>query len=418
MINEVLVLGIATSKERWLLLAKEYELSIQENKPWISISHETYRGVSNKLDYFCSRHDFHGSSSGAALKKSKGCPQCQYEDHLYTTPEYAEIIRVKEAIKFEKKAREVHGDKYSYHVDWYAARNDALTKIWCNKHNNFFYQRPAAHIQGQNCPECGKESGKLKMTLSKREVLDKIVSFVDNPNISYEKFEYVGQHGKSVFSCALHGDFSKVINNITSGDKLLCPTCIKNKRIAFEESKFIEDATLLHGDKYDYSLVRGNYLDNRSKVPVICNTHKTVFYTSRNKHVDRSSGCLECAKLLLGRWNVDALKKNIQYHANKPCCVYLLKIAHNNVTFYKIGITSDVKVRVRLILDELTESKISVIQESWSNTIECVMLEKVLLKQVKNSRYKHSIKFGGYTECFIPDNDQLLMFYALLSAPA
>lgn len=38
-----------------------------------------------------------------------------------------------------------------------------------------------------------------------------------------------------------------------------------------KRSKFIEKARLIHGDKYDYSLVE--YVDASSKVKIICKTH-------------------------------------------------------------------------------------------------------------------------------------------------
>ncbi len=410
-------MGIATTKERWLILAQEYQNKINENKPWIKVDLDSYQGTKNNLKYYCERHNFHGEASAAALKKSKGCPSCQKEDHLYNTPEYIELVREREAVKFIEKAVKVHGDKYTYNIDWYSSRNDTLTKIFCNKHQEFFYQRPAAHLQGQNCPECGRESNRKNSTLDSDEVLFRIKSFVQNPNISYDSFRYEGQHSKAVFTCKLHGNFTKIVNNIGNGHPLLCPTCVKQHNRLLEENKFISDAKTIHGDKYDYSLVVGKYDKNNSKVPVICNIHNSVFYTSRNKHVDSKRGCPECAKLLLGRWDVKALKKNINYHANKPCCTYLLKIEHNGVIFYKLGITTDIKIRIRLILDELVDARIDILQESWSNTIECVILEKYLLSLVKDNRYKHLVRFGGYTECFIPSNEQLLILSTILSSP-
>lgn len=417
MINEVLVLGIATTKERWLLLAKEYELSVQENKPWISISHETYRGVSNKLDYFCSRHDFHGSASGAALKKSKGCPQCQSEDHLYKSEEFSEIVRQKEALKFIDKATKLHNDKYTYHVDWYVSRNDALTKIWCNTHQEFFYQRPAAHLRGQNCPKCGKESFKVSARYTQEEFISLVSEVNKNPLLDFSASKYTHMHEKVEFFCSKHGVKNKVANFLIRQSQP-CEDCNTELKRLANEQEFIRLGKIIHNDNYDYSLVDGLYKTNRTKLPIICKVHKTISYITKNHHIDRKQGgCKECAKSVYGRWNISTLKKNLSHHYNKPCCTYLLKINHNDLVFYKVGITSDITIRVRQILEELPEAKINCLIQSWSNVVESVLLEKYLLKFIKNKKYEHSVRFGGYTECFTPTEEDILNLYHIMTAP-
>lgn len=56
-------------------------------------------------------------------------------------------------------------------------------------------------------------------------------------------------------------------------------------------AKFIERAKLVHGDKYDYSLL--NYHKAREKVKIICPTHGEFLVTPDN-FLNKSSGCPYC----------------------------------------------------------------------------------------------------------------------------
>ena len=57
---------------------------------------------------------------------------------------------------------------------------------------------------------------------------------------------------------------------------------------------FITEAKVIHGDKYDYSLVNiiGN---NKSKVKIKCNTCGSIFEQKINNHLN-GSGCPNCAR--------------------------------------------------------------------------------------------------------------------------
>lgn len=57
--------------------------------------------------------------------------------------------------------------------------------------------------------------------------------------------------------------------------------------------QFIEEAKLVHGDKYDYSLVE--YKNTDTKVNIICNKCGNIFSQSPYKHIRRKQGCPFCA---------------------------------------------------------------------------------------------------------------------------
>ena len=54
---------------------------------------------------------------------------------------------------FERDAREVHGDKYSYLTKFVIIREKI--KILCNLCGHIFYQLPRGHLLGKGCMECG-----------------------------------------------------------------------------------------------------------------------------------------------------------------------------------------------------------------------------------------------------------------------
>jgi hypothetical protein len=57
--------------------------------------------------------------------------------------------------------------------------------------------------------------------------------------------------------------------------------------------EFIAQSRIVHGGRYDYSLVV--YKNNKTKVKIICPTHG-VFEQSPNSHMD-GSGCIKCANV-------------------------------------------------------------------------------------------------------------------------
>jgi hypothetical protein len=56
--------------------------------------------------------------------------------------------------------------------------------------------------------------------------------------------------------------------------------------------EFIKRAINIHNDKYDYSQVV--YVNNSTKVNIICSYHNKVFAVTPANHVDKKSGCPEC----------------------------------------------------------------------------------------------------------------------------
>ena len=99
----------------------------------------------------CKKHSevFH-QNPHKHLFSQGGCPSCKLETianhHKFSQEE------------FTGKATKVHGDKYDYHAVEYV-NVDTEVKIWCKKHQEYFWQIPYNHVNKEaNCPSCVKEN--------------------------------------------------------------------------------------------------------------------------------------------------------------------------------------------------------------------------------------------------------------------
>ena len=84
------------------------------------------------------------------------------------------------------------------------------------------------------------------------------------------------------------------------------------KRLKTED--FIEKATLVHGDEYDYSI--SEYVLSTVKVKIICRKHGIFEQTPANHtHCKLKQGCPECGKLKTKK--VTFIEDSVVIHKNK-----------------------------------------------------------------------------------------------------
>lgn len=108
----------------------------------------------------------------------------------------------------------------------------------------------------------------------------------------YSNAEYVNTDTKVCVICPIHGEFWQTPYKHTKRSQG-CPKCglevIKRKKTKSAE-RFIEQATLIHKGKYDYSKVE--YTSGRENVNIICPKHG-VFPQTPTNHL-RGAGCPKC----------------------------------------------------------------------------------------------------------------------------
>jgi len=101
----------------------------------------------------------------------------------------------------------------------------------------------------------------------------------------YSKVNYINAKTKVKIICSEHGVFEQQPTNHLSGNG--CPKCAgKNKT----NEKFIQQSKLIHGDRYNYSLV--NYKNSLNKIIIGCKLHGN-FMQSPSGHL-QGFGCPKC----------------------------------------------------------------------------------------------------------------------------
>ena len=102
---------------------------------------------------------------------------------------------------FIKKAQKIHGNKYDYSKINYI---DSLTNIIivCNEHGEF-EQRPANHLQDNNCPKCSNILRSVNQRLTKDKFIERAKNIYGNI-YDYSKVNYTNMDTKCIFKCINH----------------------------------------------------------------------------------------------------------------------------------------------------------------------------------------------------------------------
>ena len=127
--------------------------------------------------------------------------------------------------------------------------------------------------------------------LTKKEFIERAKCLLGD-NYDFTKTTYINAHIKTIITCKIHGDFLVYPSNIlehSSG----CPICKNKKAKTLTTHEFIRRAKIIHGDKYNYSLV--DYFNSKTKIKIICPLHG-VFEQIPNNHL-KGCGCPKCSKL-------------------------------------------------------------------------------------------------------------------------
>lgn len=183
---------------------------------------------------------------------------------------------------FIEKSIKIHQNKYSYSSVEYKNRVTNV-KIYCNKCNLYFYQKPARHLQGRGCSNCCCSS---KLSLSDFiERSNKIHNF----KYDYSESEYISFSDDIKIICKNHGIFIQ-----KAGDHLLgkgCNECAKeNSRMTHDQ--FINRCKLIHNNFYDYSKTK--YIKSSNDITITCPLHGDFIQNARSHALGHR--CRMCAK--------------------------------------------------------------------------------------------------------------------------
>ena len=231
-----------------------------------------YINSKTKVIIICKEHGEFEQTPKIHLRKN-GCKKCSGK-YQYTTKEFIE------------KAKEVHGDKYDYSKVEYISSKKHITII-CKIHGNF-RQQPTLHLYNKN--GCSKCSGNYSYTT--KEWIEKAIK-VHGDKYDYSKTKYTKTDNKVIIICKIHGEFLQTAHHHLQNHG--CRKC--SKTYSYTTKEWVEKATEVHGDKYDYSKTK--YTKTDTKVIIICKIHGGFLQTP-DSHINAKNGCKECSYITNG----------------------------------------------------------------------------------------------------------------------
>lgn len=131
---------------------------------------------------------------------------------------------------------------------------------------------------------------------------------VHNYKYDYSEIEYINTNIKVKIFCKTHGYYNQTPISHLSGRG--CPECGNNKKVTNQD--FIERCSVLHNNKYDYSLTE--YKGKSKPIKIICPVHG-IFQSTPQSHFFKKVGCKECKGRVYN--TEDFIKKSKLIHNNK-----------------------------------------------------------------------------------------------------
>ena len=128
----------------------------------------------------------------------------------------------------------------------------------------------------------------MTRVLTTKQFIAKAINVHGN-KFDYSKVYYENNRTEVCIICKVHGEFWQRPNHHLS-QKQGCPACGGTRLKSREQ--FIEDALRIHGNSYDYSKV--DYINNCTKVKIICQIHSEFTQTPHN-HIGNKSKCPKCS---------------------------------------------------------------------------------------------------------------------------
>jgi len=283
--------GKKITKEEFIQEAK----SVHGDRYDYSLVEDEFFNLQSKVQIKCNKHDIIFEQSIKYHLGGQGCNFCGTESMVQK-----QSLNIEEVLKRFKRT---HGDKYCYDFVEYKSK-DSPVDIVCLEHG-LFRQSPSSHWKGSGCPECGRKKRSRSRKLTTERFIKRVIeNHGEKYDFSLTKYKSYSENVTAI--CKIHGKFECMADYLIHKHEC-CPKCIEinkdnnkkkaSKRYSKGKEKFIKEALEIHGDKYDYSLVK--YKTNKDKVILMCDNHGE-FEISPVCHVNGKSGCQKCSHETLG----------------------------------------------------------------------------------------------------------------------
>jgi hypothetical protein len=158
---------------------------------------------------------------------------------------------------------------------------------------------------------------------------------------------------------------------------------------------FISNSVKIHGNRYNYNNV--NYVNNKTKVKIICDKHG-MFFQTPNDHIG-GHGCRKCSEE--NQLNYNLKEAYSEKNDNFPLDVYVIELEREDGKFLKVGISKDYKQRLKNIATK-AKGKVNLLLLLPCTLKEATLLEDKVFKELRKSHNPNfKDKFSGYSECLL-----------------
>ncbi len=267
-----------------------------------------YTNSKVKVIIICKEHGEFEMTPNGHLRGNK-CRKCKYEKHG--------LLLKKSLEQFIEEANIKHNHKYDYSLVKDFKNSQTKIDIICKIHG-IFQQTPKDHSSGQGCRLCGINKNTLNKTKSHEKFIEEAIN-IHNNKYEYSLVEYINSRSKVNIVCKLHGVFQQSPSSHLKGHGCRqCSTEINTNKQTKSQEQFIEEAKIIHGDLYDYSLVE--YVHTELKVNIRCKLHGQ-FKITPHCHLTQKSGCTKCKYITIGnklmKTTEQFIKEAITVHSDK-----------------------------------------------------------------------------------------------------
>lgn len=202
--------------------------------------------------------------------------------------------RLKTTARFIEQAAEIHGDAYSYEKVCYAGTGTKVI-VTCKSCSKDFAVWPSNLLTGQGCPHCWTQR---RSGVRKRRTTESFIAKAREAHgerYDYSKVVYKNSQTAVVIICRkCNEEFTQVPNSHVLGSG--CRKCgFKvggSKRRHSKSSEFLDRATTVHADAYDYSAFE--YQGSKTPSTLVCKACGRKFQQSPDNHY-AGKGCTPCA---------------------------------------------------------------------------------------------------------------------------
>ena len=349
-----------------------------------------YKRGKDKVEIICPEHGIFLQQASNHLS-GNGCPDCGFK--ISAAGEKWTLN------KFTSEAIKVHGDKFDYSsVDYKSALQKVI--ITCPVHGKF-EQTPSTHLRAvYGCPKCSNSSVNNDRKITTAQFTSRAIGIHGN-KYDYSKVNVIDGKLPVIINCPIHGEFSQGVQEHLSGKG--CRQCgfeSTSKKLVKSLEKFVLEARLQHGDKFDYSQV--DYKSSFEPVKIVCPTHGLF---EQLPHTHLKAGCRKCAdENLVGYYTDELISENPEI-ALSPATVYYIQFSSENKLFFKVGITVTT-IKERFSGYAKTGYEMYVLKEKKTTLKDAYQIEqKIIIEHGKNYPYKpmngnRGDRFAGHTECF------------------